>query len=182
MSKSLFCLFLVLLTLPLIAKPQQEIVEERDWSWLNDEKLVEEKLAHSKELVAKYGYNFNPENFSITLQKSLFKKNTVKIKYKNISDKDLYIFKNDISTNDEFSIINIWYRITDSQNESPSYIGIYAELPLFYEDIDFVLVKAGETINNEVDLGKFFKLDADEVYTVQFDCGDIKSNTITIND
>ncbi|MBO6099879.1 MAG: hypothetical protein J6P07_00920 [Spirochaetaceae bacterium] len=79
MRKSLFCLFLVLLTLPLIAKPQQEIVEERDWSWLDDEKLVEEKLAHSKELVAKYGYNFNPENFSITLQKSLFKKNTVTI-------------------------------------------------------------------------------------------------------
>ena len=182
MRKSLFCLFLVLLSLPVFAKAQKEIVEERDWSWLNDEKLAKEKFEHSKELVDKYGHNFCPENFTITLKKSLFKKNTVTIKYNNISDKDLYIFKNDISTNDEFSIINIWYRITDSQNESPSYIGIYAESPLFYEDIDFVLVKAGETINNEVDLGKFFKLDADEVYTVQFDCGDIKSNTITIND
>ena len=182
MRKSLFCLFLVLLTLPLIAKPQQEIVEERDWSWLNDEKLAKEKFEHSRELVDKYGHNFCPENFTITLKKSLFKKNTVKIYYKNISGKDLHIFKDDISTNNEYCYINVCYKIFDSNNESVEYIGIRASLSYFFEDINFTLVKSGETIKNEVDLSNFFELAADEVYTVQFKYGDVVSNTITIND
>ena len=182
MRKSLFCLFLVLLTLPLLAKAQQETVEERDWSWLNDEKLAKEKFEHSRELVEKYGHNFCPENFTITLKKSFFKKNTVKIYYKNISGKDLHIFKDDISTNNEYCYINVCYKIFDSNNESVEYIGIRASLSYFFEDINFTLVKSGETIKNEVDLSNFFELAADEVYTVQFKYGDVVSNTITIND
>ena len=183
MRKSLFCLVLVLVILPVYAKAQKEEVLQRDLSWIHDKKLVEEKNAYSAELIDKYGRNFSSETFTITLKKCTFKKNTVKIIYKNISDKDLYIFREVISTNNKYSSTNYDYVILDSKKEAAVYKGIIGDRFYFpYDDIDFVLVKAGETIKNEVDLSKFFELDANEVYTVQFKYGDIESNIIKIND
>ncbi len=177
------CLFSVLVfNIFVFACPRQEVIE-RDWSWRKDDKLYQEKQEHSWELLDKYGHNFVAENFSVTLKKSLFKKNTVIIKYQNISDKDLHIFRYIISTNDEFSVINSCYKICDSKNNAVPYAGIFADrFSDIYEDIDFILIKAGHSFKNEVDLSKFFELNSDEVYTVKFECSDVVSNTITIND
>lgn len=181
--KRILCLILIFLAAFAYAKPNIETAEERDWSWLNDEKLYQEKLEHSWELLDKYGHNFVAENFSVTLKKRLFKKNTVIIKYQNISDKDLHIFRYIISTNDEFSVINSCYKIYDSKNNAVPYAGIFADrFSDIYEDFDFILIKSGHNIKNEVDLSKFFELNPDEVYTVKFECSDVVSNTITIND
>lgn len=51
----------------------------------------------------------------------------------------------------------------------------------YVEEADFTLIKVGQTIKNEIDLSKFFKLSKDEIYTVQFKYGGLSSNIITIN-
>jgi len=78
MKKNL-CLILFFLVSFVSAKPSQEVIEEKDWSWLKDENLVKEKKKQSEELMDKYLYDYSQENISITIQKCLFKKNTIKI-------------------------------------------------------------------------------------------------------
>lgn len=175
MKKVVLMLLLLICSLAVFSQTSQE-----------DESIILEKLGitlpdteesrHSEEL-RKNLWNFTNENFKAIIKKDRGK-NCIKITIKNISKKDILVPKFKIP--DELRPINDLFSLKRIDGTEIEYIGAIGSFALFTDE-SFILLKPNHSIKRQFDLSKFYEINGDEPYTVQYRSWNVQSNQLRMN-
>lgn len=175
MKKVVLMLLLLICSLVVFSQTSQE-----------DESIILEKLGitlpdteefrHSEEL-KKNLPDFSNENFKAIIKKDRGK-NCIKITIKNISKKDILVPKFKIP--DELRPINDLFSLKRIDGTEIEYIGAIGSFALFTDE-SFILLKPKHSIKRQFDLSKFYEINGDEPYIVQYRSWNVQSNQLRMN-
>lgn len=175
MKKVVLMLLLLICSLAVFSQTSQE-----------DESIILEKLGitlpdteesrHSEEL-RKNLWNFTNENFKAIIKKDRGK-NCIKITIKNISKKDILVPK--FKLPNELSPVNDLFLLKRIDGTEIEYLGAIGDVFILVDE-DFILLKSKHSIKRKFDLSKFYAINGDEPYTVQFVSWNVQSNQLRMN-
>ena len=135
-----------------------------------------EEFRHSEEL-KKNLPDFSNENFKAIIKKDRGK-NCIKITIKNISKKDILVPK--FKLPNELSPVNDLFLLKRIDGTEIEYLGAIGSFALFTDE-SFILLKPKHSIKRQFDLSKFYAINGDEPYIVQYRSWNVQSNQLRMN-
>lgn len=172
-------LMLLLLSCSLIVFSQTSPKEEDFIVILNELGIFlpdTEEFRHSEEL-KKNLPDFSNENFKAIIKKDRGK-NCIKITIKNISKKDILVPK--FKLPNELSPVNDLFLLKRIDGTEIEYLGAIGDVFILVDE-DFIFLKSKHSIKRKFDLSKFYEINGDEPYTVQFVSWNVQSNQLRMN-